>query len=98
MFVLDFYCPELRLGIEVDGGHHYQPAIAAKDARRSEWLKHFRVTIVRFSNAHVMNNREGVLERLGEVIAGLEKQRRNHPRPSATPSPPPLPAAAGCPP
>ena len=78
-YVLDFYCPELRLAVELDGGHHRDPVVAEYDAFRSEWLKHFRVTVVRFTNAEVMNNREGVLERLSEVVAKLELQRRSHP-------------------
>lgn len=74
-YILDFYCPELRLAIEVDGGQHSDPIIAGNDALRSEWLKHFRVTVVRFNNAEVMNNRSGVIERLTEIITGMEKQR-----------------------
>ncbi|MEK7537826.1 MAG: endonuclease domain-containing protein [Patescibacteria group bacterium] len=84
-YVLDFYCPELRLGIEVDGGQHSDRVIAENDAMRSEWLKHFRVTVVRFNNADVMNNRSGVIERLEEIISVLETQR-HHPRPPVTPS------------
>lgn len=83
-YVLDFYCPELRLGIEVDGGQHSDPIIVEKDVMRSEWLKHFRVTVIRFNNADVMNNCSGVIERITETITLLETKR--HPRPPATPS------------
>lgn len=76
-FVMDFYCPELRLGIEVDGGQHNNPIIAENDAIRSEWLKHFRVTVIRFNNADVMNNRSGVIERITETITELETRRRH---------------------
>ena len=84
-YVLDFYCPELRLGVEVDGGQHSDRVMAENDAMRSEWLKHFRVTVIRFNNADVMNNLSGVIERLEEVISVLET-KRHHPRPTATPS------------
>ncbi len=77
-YVLDFYCPELRLGIEVDGGQHSDPIIAEHDAMRTEWLHHFRVTMLRFNNADVMNNRSGVIERIAEVIVQLET-KRSHP-------------------
>jgi very-short-patch-repair endonuclease len=49
-FVLDFYCPNARLAVEVDGGHHYEEAQAAYDAERTEVLKALGIRVLRFSN------------------------------------------------
>ena len=52
-YVLDFYCPQLRLAIELDGGQHNEAVNAAKDRRRDQWLSDQGVTILRFWNVDV---------------------------------------------
>ncbi len=84
-YILDFYCLELRLGIELDGGHHFAPEQMTKDAERSAWLRHFRLKIIRVPNDEVMNNIDGVVEYLGVVVTKRAGEMR-HPRPTATPS------------
>ena len=37
-YVLDFYCPQARLAIEIDGEHHYYEEQERKDAVRDAWL------------------------------------------------------------
>lgn len=60
-YVLDFYCPALRLGIEVDGGQH---AASVEDERRDAWLAGQGVRVLRFWNNEVTGNLDGVLERI----------------------------------
>ena len=56
--IVDFYCPRAKLAVEVDSDTH-DPV---KDRRRDALLmQHFGVRTVRFSNAEVMENRDGVL-------------------------------------
>ena len=38
-FVLDFFCEELALAIEMDGAHHFDPVVAERDSKRTEWLQ-----------------------------------------------------------
>ena len=38
-YIIDFYSPQVKIGIEVDGGQHYEPENAAKDNARTEYLK-----------------------------------------------------------
>jgi very-short-patch-repair endonuclease len=70
-YVLDFYCPALRLAIELDGGQH---ALALqRDARRDAWFEERGVTLLRFWNSDVTVNLEGVLETIAAKISELEE-------------------------
>ncbi len=63
-YILDFYCPEKRLGVEVDGGHHAEIKSEEYDVNRSEVLKMYNIKILRFWNNEVLNNVSGVLEEI----------------------------------
>ena len=60
IYVLDFYCPALRLGIELDGGQHNHAAVAARDETRRQWLASKDIKVIRFWNNDVLGNLEGV--------------------------------------
>ncbi len=55
-FILDFYCPELHLGIEVDGSIHNDPLIKIQDKQRSHILNECNITMLRFCNEDIVNN------------------------------------------
>lgn len=59
-FVLDFYCPEARLAVEIDGGIHEEQV--ERDAARSEVLRQHRIRVIRFANDDVWNDISTVLE------------------------------------
>ena len=61
-YVLDFYCPRLRLAIELDGGQHAWRSHRARDEKRTAWLRKCGVTELRFWNNGVTGNLSGVLE------------------------------------
>lgn len=63
-FIVDFYCSEARLVVEVDGEIH--DYTQAEDAIRQEFLQSLGLQVVRFRNEDVLERMEGVLE----VIAG----------------------------
>ncbi len=81
-YVLDFYCDDAKLAIELDGGQHADPARAAHDDERTRWLAREGVRVVRFWNNDVLTNTEGVLELVRSALA-------------EAPSPRPSPAEAG---
>lgn len=60
-FIVDFYCPERRLAIELDDGQHFDPHRSACAVRRSEWLANRGVTVLRFRCDRVFKEVEGVL-------------------------------------
>ena len=61
-FILDFYAPEIKLGIELDGSLHKQNT--EYDKSRTEHLNSHGIKIVRFWNSEVENNLEEVLEKI----------------------------------
>jgi very-short-patch-repair endonuclease len=67
-YILDFYCPALRLVIELDGGQHNQNANKEYDSARSEYLKEHRIDVLRFWNNDVLLNIQSVLEEIGKRI------------------------------
>ena len=74
-FTVDFYCPSLRLAVEVDGGQHAEQVKQADD-RRTSWLADKGVVVVRYWNNDVLSNLEGVLSDLlrhAERLAQAEK-------------------------
>ena len=52
-FVLDFYCPELQLTIELDGEPHADLINIAMDAERDSWLYEQGITVIRYENRWV---------------------------------------------
>jgi very-short-patch-repair endonuclease len=70
-YVLDFYCPALRLAIELDGGQHNIDRQRRKDDRRTRWLGANGIKLVRFWNNDVTGNLQGVLEEIARVASEL---------------------------
>jgi very-short-patch-repair endonuclease len=65
-FILDFYCPELRLAIEIDGSQHYSEDGLVCDQERDTVLHSHGISVVRFKN-------EELLE-MSSVLAKLEER------------------------
>ena len=63
-FVLDFYCHELRLAVEVDGGQHAAQTGRTSDARRTAILKARGIHVLRFANLEVLQETIDVAEAL----------------------------------
>lgn len=63
-FILDFYCPVLKLGIEVDGYIHNLKYNKQYDLEREAILKQYNVTIIRFTNSMVEKNLSGTIEHI----------------------------------
>jgi len=60
-FILDFYCADHRLAVELDGGGHGEKRAAEHDRRRSRWLACQGVRELRFWNTDVIDNLDGLL-------------------------------------
>ena len=63
-YILDFYCPTVKLAVELDGGQHNQSDKRESDAARSEYLKTQRIDVMRFWNNEVLLDIESVLSEL----------------------------------
>ena len=67
-FVVDFYCPELSLAIEVDGANHfYDKKSIEYDTNRQKFIEKFEVRFLRFGNDEIRDNITGVLETILEA-------------------------------
>jgi len=64
LYILDFYCHEQKLGIELDGQYHNNPDVAEKDANRTYELEELGIQIIRFTNDEVINNTNLVVEKI----------------------------------
>ena len=60
-YVLDFYCPEARLAVEVDGQQHGDPERAAKDRIRTAWLATQDIGVLRITAEDVRTNLNAIL-------------------------------------
>nr|WP_281415420.1 endonuclease domain-containing protein [Pelotalea chapellei] len=86
-FVLDFYCYETRLAIEIDGGQHNEPNAKYRDMARTEFLSCRGIQVLRFWNNDVFNNLEAVLQRIYEVL--MERAGEQAPAEPPPSQPPP---------
>ncbi|MFZ3207277.1 MAG: endonuclease domain-containing protein [Geobacteraceae bacterium] len=60
-YILDFYCPEKKLAVELDGGQHNLPESREYDAARTNYLNANGVEVARFWNNEVSGNMNAVL-------------------------------------
>ncbi len=65
-YVLDFYCPEKRIAMELDGSQHGEEENREYDAERTGYLKAYDIEVLRFWNHEVLSNIEGVLNVIAE--------------------------------
>jgi len=63
-YIVDFYCPKAKLVIELDGGRHKSADSIKKDTLRDNNLESLGLKVLRFNNNDVIENIEGVLERV----------------------------------
>ena len=68
-FIVDFYLPSLKLVVEVDGDSHFSDEGKARDAERTGILEGHGLRVVRFTNAEVLHNLEGVCEVLRGAVS-----------------------------
>jgi very-short-patch-repair endonuclease len=70
-YILDFYCHEYKLCIELDGGQHYTKEGQQEDEARAAFLQTRGIHSLRFSNLEVLKNLEGVLLTVVEKATSL---------------------------
>jgi very-short-patch-repair endonuclease len=68
-YVLDFYCHECKLAIELDGEHHAAAETKDYDSGRTLLLNEHGITVLRFWNEEVLNETEKVMEKVVRYLA-----------------------------
>jgi very-short-patch-repair endonuclease len=71
--ILDFYCPSLRLAIEVDGATHWDDEAQLRDAARDRWLAGQGVHTVRIPASRIYHDLDGVMD---EILLQIENSKR----------------------
>ncbi len=66
-FIVDFYCDETRLVIEVDGEVHSVPRQKDSDQNRDVYLREQRFLVLRFLNQEVFEDPESVLREVARA-------------------------------
>jgi len=78
-YIVDFYCKELFLAIEVDGDSHYHDDAPAKDAIRQKKLESLGVHFLRFHDFDVKNNISNVVNTIYDWIKEHTNNQNTHP-------------------
>ena len=76
-FILDFFCYELMLGIEVDGYSHEFLEVYNKDVIKVKRMNEFGITVLRFSDEQVLKDMENVIRAIEFYIYEYEKHTPN---------------------
>lgn len=83
-YVADFYCPELKLVVEIDGGQHYEEENIKKDLLRTEYFEKLGMKVKRYTNVDIKTNLEGALDDLlnfckphPSSLLSKEREKRN---------------------
>ena len=69
-YIVDFYCHQAKLVIELDGSQHYDPDGQLADIQRTQILNANGLTVLRFSNADIN-------QRFSQVCEAIDQQVRN---------------------
>jgi len=67
-YIADFYSPKHRLIIEIDGDSHFTPDGLEYDAERTAFLEGLGLRVIRFTNAEVKTNLEGVMLAIADAL------------------------------
>ncbi|MEM6432331.1 MAG: endonuclease domain-containing protein [Cyanobacteria bacterium P01_D01_bin.115] len=70
-FVVDFYVPELKLAVEIDGSSHFSPDAIAYDREREQYLAVKGICVIRFTNEEVYQQLEQVVEAIAQKVSQM---------------------------
>jgi very-short-patch-repair endonuclease len=67
-YVVDFFCVECDLAVELDGAPHFKLLVQDYEAQRTAYLQGLGIEILRFENRIVRGNIEAVLETIRDAV------------------------------
>ena len=73
-YICDFYCPQVRLVIELDGSQHYTEKEEAYDRKRTAFLESYHIQVIRFYNGKINLHFKEVCMEIERVIDERIKQ------------------------
>ena len=67
-YILDFYCPAVRMVVELDGSQHYEEEAMLYDEERTQELHRIGIEILRYTNREIKESFEGVCQSIDEAV------------------------------
>lgn len=78
-YILDFYCPDAALVVELDGDSHATDGAAEADQMRTEFLEAQGLKVIRFWNHQVHEDEDWVLSTIRQECEERAKSTANRP-------------------
>ena len=78
-YIVDLYCPELKMAIELDGTHHRSPGMDEYDDRRTKYLRQRGIHMLRIPNELLIRDSEMVVEMIHWSIDRCLRSREDKP-------------------
>ncbi len=75
-YIVDFYCAEAKLVIELDGTQHYEEKGLKNDEERTKFLENYELKVVRIPNTEINKNFDGVCEYIDKIVKQSLSQLR----------------------
>ncbi len=75
-YIVDFYCAQAKMVIELDGSQHYENGTIEKDAERTDFLEGYGLVVIRIPNNEVTGNFRGVCEHIDAAVKQSLSQLR----------------------
>ena len=76
-FIIDFYCAEVKLCIEIDGGSHLEQEQQEYDSVRTKVLESIGYRVIRFTNSDVRYNIKAVAQGILDICSELKSKKKN---------------------
>lgn len=77
-YIIDFYCPELKLAPEIDGVYHDEPDQREYDKKRQKHIEKFGITFLRIKNEEFGTNSNNAFKKIEEKILKLKNEMENN--------------------
>ena len=77
-YILDFYCAQNRIAVELDGGQHFSAQRRTKDFKKDRFLRSRGIRTIRYSDREVLLDSEAVMQHLWKVL----RDEQSSPQPS----------------
>lgn len=73
-YIVDFFCNELMLGIEIDGYSHQVVEVFEKDKVKEEKIRSLGISLLRFTDDQIYNDMDNVLRAIESFIVEFEEK------------------------
>ena len=77
-YIVDFFCHDANLVVELDGGQHYEPDAQNYDIHRTQILESYGLFVLRFTNIDIQKNFRGVCETIDTYINNKKCTKLNN--------------------